>query len=78
MLRAIEKLLPSEIPVRVLMDSWYASMKIIKMIEKAEKIYYCPLKSNRQVTEKETDGPRKPKISRQTKKTYMGKRMLKE
>ena len=45
-----------ELPFRtVLMDSWYATMKIIKMIEKAEKIYYCPLKSNRQVTEKETD-----------------------
>lgn len=40
-----------KIPFRtVLMDSWYASMKIIKMIEKAGKIYYCPLKSNRQVT----------------------------
>ena len=35
----------------VLMDSWYASMKVIKRIEKAKKIYYCPLKSNRQVSE---------------------------
>lgn len=35
----------------VLMDSWYATMKVIKTIEEAEKIYYCPLKSNRQVTE---------------------------
>lgn len=35
----------------VLMDSWYATMKVIKMIEKAEKIYYCPLKANRNVSE---------------------------
>ena len=34
----------------VLMDSWYASMKVMKAVEKAEKIYYCPVKSNRQVT----------------------------
>jgi hypothetical protein len=41
-----------KLPFRtVLMDSWYATMKIIKEIEKAEKIYYCPLKSNRQVSE---------------------------
>jgi Transposase DDE domain len=41
-----------QLPFRtVLMDSWYATMKVIKTLEKAEKIYYCPLKSNRQVTE---------------------------
>jgi hypothetical protein len=34
------------------MDSWYATMKVMKAIEKANKIYYCPLKSNRQVTQK--------------------------
>ena len=33
------------------MDSWYATMKIMKVIEKAGKIYYCSLKSNRQVTQ---------------------------
>ena len=33
----------------VLMDSWYATKKIILAIEKYEKIYYCPLKDNRQV-----------------------------
>jgi len=27
------------------------TMKIMKAIEKAGKIYYCPLKSNRQVSE---------------------------
>jgi hypothetical protein len=41
-----------KLPFRtVLMDRWYAAMKIIKEIEKAEKFYYCPLKSNRQVSE---------------------------
>lgn len=41
-----------QIPFRtVLMDSWYATMKVMKAVEKADKIYYCPLKSNRQVTQ---------------------------
>jgi len=41
-----------QIPFRtVLMDSWYATMKVMKAVEKANKIYYCPLKSNRQVTQ---------------------------
>ncbi len=41
-----------QLPFRtVLMDSWYATMKVMKAIEKADKIYYCPLKANRQVTE---------------------------
>lgn len=35
----------------VLMDSWYATMKVMKAIEKADKIYYCPLKVNRQVNQ---------------------------
>lgn len=33
----------------VLMDSWYATKEIMLQIEKFEKIYYCPLKDNRQV-----------------------------
>jgi hypothetical protein len=33
----------------VLMDSWYATKEIMLSIEKYEKIYYCPLKDNRQV-----------------------------
>jgi hypothetical protein len=33
----------------VLMDSWYATKEIILSIEKYHKIYYCPLKDNRQV-----------------------------
>jgi hypothetical protein len=32
----------------VLMDSWYATKEIMLTIEKYEKIYYCPLKDNRQ------------------------------
>ena len=33
----------------VLMDTWYATKKIMLQIEKFDKIYYCPLKNNRQV-----------------------------
>ena len=31
------------------MDSWYAVKEIMLAIEKYQKIYYCPLKDNRQV-----------------------------
>lgn len=34
----------------VLMDSWYTTMKIMKAIEAAEKIYYGVVKANRQVS----------------------------
>lgn len=40
----------------VLMDSWYATMKVIKAIEKAEKSYYCPVKKNRLVSESQETG----------------------
>jgi hypothetical protein len=33
----------------VLMDSWYAAKEVILKIENFGKIYYCPLKANRQV-----------------------------
>jgi len=33
----------------VLMDSWYATKEIMLLIERLDKIYYCPLKDNRQV-----------------------------
>lgn len=33
----------------VLMDSWYATKGVMLQIEKLDKIYYCPLKDNRQV-----------------------------
>lgn len=34
---------------QVLMDSWYASQKLMRLIEQLGKIYYCPLKKNRLV-----------------------------
>ncbi|MEM1095143.1 MAG: transposase [Bacteroidota bacterium] len=34
----------------VLMDSWYATMPIWKQIERLGKTYYCPVKTNRQVS----------------------------
>ncbi len=40
----------------VLMDSWYAERKLMLHIERLNKVYYCPLKDNRQVDE--TDGER--------------------
>ena len=33
----------------VLMDTWYATKEMMLEIEKLGKIYYCPLKDNRQV-----------------------------
>ena len=34
---------------RMLMDSWYATKELMLFIEKLDKLYYCPLKSNRLV-----------------------------
>ena len=33
----------------VLMDSWYAAKALLLLIESLDKVYYCPLKTNRQV-----------------------------
>lgn len=33
----------------ILMDTWYATKEMMLQIEQFKKIYYCPLKSNRQV-----------------------------
>ncbi len=41
----------------VLMDSWYATKEILLFIESLKKIYYCPLKDNRQVDD---SGGREP------------------
>ena len=41
----------------VLMDSWYAAKNIILLIEKLEKIYYCPLKKNRLVDDSQGAKP---------------------
>jgi hypothetical protein len=35
----------------VLMDSWYAERRLMLHIEGLQKVYYCPLKDNRQVDE---------------------------
>ncbi|GGA53642.1 hypothetical protein CYANOKiyG1_73750 [Okeania sp. KiyG1] len=31
----------------VLMDSWYATQRLMALIDNMRKIYYCPLKVNR-------------------------------
>jgi hypothetical protein len=41
----------------VFMDTWYATKEILLQIEKIGKIYYYPLKENRQV---EDSGASKP------------------
>ncbi len=35
----------------ILMDTWYATKKVMLLIESLNKQYYCPLKNNRQVDE---------------------------
>jgi hypothetical protein len=35
------------------MDSWYATQKIMLLIDDLSKIYYCPLKRNRLVDDPE-------------------------
>ncbi len=43
---------PKLLPVRtVLMDSWYATRPLMLHIERAGKLFYCPLKDNRLVNE---------------------------
>ncbi len=39
----------------VLMDSWYATRPLMLHIERAGKLFYCPLKANRQVNEGDAD-----------------------
>jgi hypothetical protein len=41
----------------VLMDSWYATKEIMLSIEGLKKIYYCPLKDNRQVDDSGGEQP---------------------
>jgi hypothetical protein len=33
----------------VLMDGWYATQQLMAQVDQLEKLYYCPLKSNRRV-----------------------------
>ena len=41
-----------QLPFRtVLMDSWYATRPLMLHLERAGKLFYCPLKANRQVNE---------------------------
>ena len=41
-----------KLPFRcILMDSWYATKELMLHIERSGKIYYCPLKDNRQIDE---------------------------
>jgi hypothetical protein len=41
----------------VLMDSWYATKDIMLAIEQMHKVYYCPLKDNRQVDDSGATAP---------------------
>jgi hypothetical protein len=42
---------------RVLMDSWYATQKLMAQIDQLEKLYYCPLKTNRRVDDSGGSAP---------------------
>ena len=44
----------------VLMDSWYATVDIMKYLIKEEKTFYCPIKSNRKVDDSSGKEPYKP------------------
>lgn len=44
---------------RVLIDAWYASMKVMKAIQALSKIYYAPLKCNRLVNDSDGVEPHK-------------------
>lgn len=47
-----------QIPFKtVLMDSWYATLELMRQIESLEKIYYCPIKKNRLVDETNGEQP---------------------
>jgi hypothetical protein len=49
-----------KLPFRaVLMDSWYAAKDIMVHIDKAGKIFYCPLKCNRLVDDSQGENPYK-------------------
>ena len=43
----------------VLMDTWYATKDIMLYIDNLQKIYYCPLKSNRKVDDSKGVNPYK-------------------
>lgn len=41
----------------VLMDTWYATKNLMLLIEALGKVYYCPLKANRQVDDSDAQRP---------------------
>lgn len=41
----------------VLMDTWYATRDLMVFIESLQKVYYCPLKDNRQVDDSSGERP---------------------
>ena len=41
----------------VLMDTWYATKDVMHFIERLQKVYYCPLKANRQVDDSGGEEP---------------------
>src|SRR6476469_7078532 len=41
---------PKQLSFRaVLMDTWYATIALMQLIDRLQKVYYCPIKDNRQV-----------------------------
>ena len=57
----VRSLIERNIPfTTVLMDSWYAVTKTLLWLDDLGKIYYCPIKSNRLVSDYQSDGKGEP------------------
>jgi len=41
----------------VLMDSWFATAELMNLIISKNKVFYCPLKSNRKVDDSDAERP---------------------
>ena len=44
----------------VLMDSWYATADLMKLLISKHKVFYCPLKANRKVDDSNGQHPYQP------------------
>lgn len=41
----------------VLMDSWYATAELMKLLISKHKVFYCPLRANRKVDDSQAQRP---------------------
>jgi hypothetical protein len=57
---------------RVLMDTWHATRDLMLFIESLEKVYYCPLRDNRQVDDSGAQSPYRRVDSCSTRSRFSG------